>query len=90
MSRMGGHALTSTAAAASLDRSNLQISCVVMRQAERLTWGSEQVARVVSRGCAHTHACMHAQPALRCSGFQRKQDREEPALAGQGPGKSGV
>lgn len=45
MSRMGGHALTSTAAAASLDRSNLQISCVVMRQAERLTWGQNRRRR---------------------------------------------
>lgn len=39
MSRMGGQALTSTAAAASLDRSNLQMSCVVIKQAERLTCG---------------------------------------------------
>lgn len=39
MSRMGGQALTSTAAAASLDRNNLQMSCVVIKQAERLTCG---------------------------------------------------
>lgn len=43
MSSMGGQALTSTAAAASLDRNNLQISCVVIKQAERLTWGADNV-----------------------------------------------
>lgn len=53
MSSMGGQALTSTAAAASLDRNNLQISCVVIRQAERLTWGSDSKERRVKSGQMH-------------------------------------
>lgn len=38
VSSTGGHVLTSTAAAASRDRNNLHINCVVIKQAERLTW----------------------------------------------------
>lgn len=38
VSSTGGHVLMSTAAAASRDRNNLQINCVVIKQAERLTW----------------------------------------------------
>lgn len=53
MSRMGGHALTSTAAAASLDRNNLQMSCVVIKQAERLTCESENTPFRKERAAAH-------------------------------------
>lgn len=56
MSRTGGQVLTSTAADASFDLSNLQITAVVIIHAERLTWG-------------HTHTLRHANTSLETHTF---------------------